>query len=69
MSRQWLNFSDLNELKLRHNFNDTVDAMYTCGFEPETTLHHLLRCNLYSTQRLELLINVCILKSIPKKLF
>ena len=35
--------------------------MCTCGREPETTLHYLLRCNLYSTQRLELLNNVCTL--------
>ena len=34
--------------------------MRTCGREPETTLPYLLRCNLYSTQRLELLNNVCI---------
>ena len=35
--------------------------MCTCGCKPETTLHYLLCCNLYSTQRLELLNNVCIL--------
>ena len=34
--------------------------MCTCGREPETTLLYLLRCNLYSTQRLEPLNNVCI---------
>ena len=50
-----LNFSHLNELKFRHSFNNTVDNICTCGLEPETTLHYLLRCNLYSTQRLELL--------------
>ena len=38
-----------------------VDPMCTCRREPETTLHYLLRCNLCSTQRLELLKNVCIL--------
>ena len=35
--------------------------MCTCGLEPETTLYYPLRSNLYSTQLLELLINVCIL--------
>ena len=35
--------------------------MWTCGIEPETTLHYLLRCNVYSIQRLELLNYVCIL--------
>ena len=35
--------------------------MCTCGLEPETTFHYLLRCNHYSTQRLELLNNLCFL--------
>ena len=61
LSRLRLNFSHLNEHKFRHNFNDTVDSMCTCGREPEITLHYLLRSKLYSTQRLELLNNVCIL--------
>ena len=35
--------------------------MCACGRETETTLRFLLRSNLYSTKRLELLNNVCIL--------
>ena len=35
--------------------------MCTCGLEPETTLHYLLRCSLFCTQRLELLNNIFIL--------
>ena len=42
------------------NFNDTVDPMRTCGIKPETTLHYLLHCTLYSSKRLELVNNVCI---------
>ena len=61
LSRLRLNFSHLNKHKCRHNFNDRVDPMCTCGLEPETTLHYLLRCSLFSTQRLELLNNVFIL--------
>ena len=61
LSRLRLNFSHLNEHKFRHNFNDTVDPTCTCVYEPEATLHYLLCCNLYTTQRLELLDNVCIL--------
>ena len=53
--------SHLNQRKFWHNFKDTVDSTCTCGFEPETTLHYLLHCNLYSTQRLELLNNICTL--------
>ena len=55
-----LNFSHLNEREFRHNFNDTVDPMCTCGPEPETKLLYLLHYNLYSTQKLELLNNVYI---------
>ena len=35
--------------------------MCKCCLEPEKTLHYLLRCNLYSTLRLELLNNTCFL--------
>ena len=35
--------------------------MCSCGKEPETTLHYLLRCDLYSIYRLELLNDVCAL--------
>ena len=48
LTRLRLNFSHLNEHKFRHNFNDMVDPMCTCGLEPETTLHYLLRCSIYS---------------------
>ena len=61
LSRLRLNFSHLNEHKFGYNFNNTVDSMCTCGREPETRLHYLLCCNLYSTQKLELLNKVCIL--------
>ena len=46
-----------------------VDPMFTCGLELETTLNYLLHCNLYSTQRLELLKNVCILNPSLKNYF
>ena len=61
LTRLRLNFSHLNEHKFRHNFNDMVDPMCTCDLEPETTLHYLLRCSIYSAQRQELLHNVCVL--------
>ena len=48
LTRLRLDFSHLNEHKLRHNFNDTINPMCSCGKEPETTLHYLLRCDLYS---------------------
>ena len=63
LTRLRLNFSHLNEHKFRHNFNDMVDPMCTCGLEPEATLHYLLRCSIYSAQRQEVLNNVCVLNS------
>ena len=56
-----LDFSYLNEHKFRHNFHDIINPMCSCGKEPETTLHYLLRCDLYSIYRLELLNDVCAL--------
>ena len=35
--------------------------MCSCGKEPETTLYYLLRCDLHSVYRLELLNDVCAL--------
>ena len=43
-----------------HNLKNMVDSICICGLEPETTLHFLLYCKLYYTERLELLNNVCI---------
>ena len=40
--------------------------MCSCGKEPETTLHHLLRCNLYSIYRLQLLNDICTLNGFLK---
>ena len=36
-----LNFSHLNEHKFRNKFRATIEPMYSCGLEPETTLHQL----------------------------
>ena len=47
-----LNSSHLNEHKFRHNFNDRISLICSCGKEPETTLHYLLRCDFYSIYRL-----------------
>ena len=56
-----LDFSHLNEHKFRHNFNDINNLMCSCGKETETTLHYLLRCDIYSIYRLELLNGICAL--------
>ena len=56
-----LDFSHLNEHKFRHNFNDIINPKCFCGKELETTLHYLLRCNIYSIYRLQLLNSICAL--------
>ena len=58
LTRLRLNFSHLNEHKFRHNFKDTINPMCSCGFEPETTDHYLLRCKLYTDLRLDLLNDI-----------
>ena len=58
LTRLRLNFSNLNELKFRHNFKDTINPMCSCGFEPEITDYYLLRCKLYTDLRLDLLNNI-----------
>ena len=38
-----LQFSHLDEHKLRHGLGDTINAMSTCGSEVETTEHFPVR--------------------------
>ena len=40
--------------------------MCSCGKEPETTIHYLLRCDLSSIYRLELLNDICALNEYLK---
>ena len=55
MTRLRLNFSHLIENKFQHNFKDTINPMYCCGFESETIDHYLFCFKLYSDLRLDLL--------------
>ena len=59
LTRMKLNFRHLNEHKFWHNFNDTMHSMSSCGVELKTILHYLLRGDLHSTYRLELLSDIC----------
>ena len=60
LTRLRLDFSHLNEHKFWHNFH-IINPMCSCGKEPETTLHYLLRCDLCSICWLELLNDICTL--------
>ena len=68
LSRIRLHFGRLNDHKCWHNFRATIDPMCSCGLEPETMLHYLLRWNLYSDLRTELLNDICALNPILEKL-
>ena len=68
LNRLRLNFSHLNEHKFRHNFRATIDPRCSCGLEPETTLHYLLRCSLYSDLRTEFLNDICALNPTLQRL-
>ena len=43
--------------------------MCPCGKEPETTLHYLLRCDVYSICRLEFLNDICALNHSLKNIW
>ena len=58
LTRLRLNFSHLNEHKLRHNFLGTLNPVCSCGSEPETTAHFLSRCQNHVKNRSKLLKNV-----------
>ena len=67
-TRLRLHFSDLNKNELRRNIRATIHLPCSCGLEPETTLHYLLRCNLYSDLGIELFNDICNLNPALKNL-
>ena len=44
-----LAFSNLHEHKLRHNFHNTLNPLYSCSLERETSSHYLLCCYNFSS--------------------
>ena len=67
LTRLRLNFSHWMNINFEIT-NDTINPMRSCGKEPETTLHYLLRCDFYSIYRLELLNDICALNYSLKKI-
>ena len=45
-----------------------INPMCSCGKEPETTLHYVLRCDVYSIYWLEVLNDICALNKSLKNL-
>ena len=51
LTRIRVGFSHLKEHKFRHNFQDSVDMMCSCGSAVETTKHFFLYCANFIFQR------------------
>ena len=51
LTRLRLGFSHLKEHKFKHNFQDSVDPICSCGIEIESTKHFLIHCINFSIQR------------------
>ena len=47
--------SHFRDHKFKYNFLDTLNPICNCGDEIETSCHDLLRCSLYTNERLALL--------------
>ena len=54
-NRLRVEFSHLNEHKVRHNFADTLDTLCLCSIETESTAHFFLRCRNYNNIRITLM--------------
>ena len=53
-----LGFSHLSEQKFRHTFADSLNPLYSCSLESESTLQFFLRCQNYTTLRRALMIDL-----------
>ena len=55
LTRLRLCLSHLWDHKFKHNFLDTLNPIYNCGEDIETSCHYLLHFSLYTNERLTLL--------------
>ena len=55
LTRLRLGLSHLKQHKFNHNFIDTLDPQFPCGFETESVSHFFLRCQLFQAERLILM--------------
>ena len=58
VTRLRLGLSHLREHKFRHNFQDTLKTICSCGDDIEITIHYLLHCRNYLDERRTLLDNL-----------
>ena len=55
LTRLRIGFSHLKEHKFKHNFQDSVDPLCSCGNDIESSVHFFLHCPNFTTQRQTLL--------------
>ena len=54
LTRLCLGFSHLNENRFRHNFQECLNALCTCGLETRNSSHYLLHCHYNIPFRIDL---------------
>ena len=58
LTRLRLDLSHLNEHRFRHNFQDCMNPLCSCSLEIENTLHYLLHCHHFFSNRIVLMNSV-----------
>ena len=58
VTRLRLGLSHLREHKFKHSFQDTLNFLYSCGLDIETTSYYFLHCPLFHAERSTRLNNI-----------
>ena len=58
VTRLRLGLSHLREHKLKHCFQDTLNSLYNCGMDVESSSHFLLQCPSYINERCTFMSNL-----------
>ena len=66
LTRLRIGFSHLKEHKFRHNFEDAIKPLCSCGNLVESTTHFFLHCTHFSNQRLTFVNKI---KDFDKRIF
>ena len=66
LTRLRVGVSHLKEHKFRHNFEDTINSLCSCGNFVESTAHFFLHCTHFSNERLT---HITKIKDIGKRIF
>ena len=55
ITRLRVGLSHLRKHKFKHSFQDTLNSIWSCGFDVESTTQYVLNCLIYNDERLTLL--------------